>query len=700
MASGSRKPVVALEWDARSLRVAYAVWQKKRIEIRKAFSVPIPAEVDRQDASQLGAFIRSQLAEQDVHVRRAIVDIARDQAILTTLKLPGNVPDELPNMVQFQIAKDLPFAVAEAAVDFAVPSGELDDKLVPVSVAAVRSEYVEHARAVCAAAGLRLERIGLRPFANRLAVCRMLGDTMPPAVLFIDVGPALMEVDVLTPTTLSFSRAASVMVPRNLGGEASLRIIGSGRDADSGDLRPGGDTPVISAERVVDGLILEVMRSVEAFRTTAAGVNITHAIVSGDVGVEEALQEELQKRFGYNVELYNPASTFHWTPDEGAAAIGFPAVLGLILGEETERNQHFDFLHPKQAVSQTTAQLRKAPRVVGWAAFIGIALGVLYWANFSDKQERVAELTKAIDDLSDRKREKEEFIKLVSSIREFDRNEDRVWLDDIWHLVMALPEGEEKIVLDRLDADDKNDRIVIKTRAKDGQVGPHIVELLGSYRREGAKLPLFDAEPGSVKQSGTPTGRYPIAQDYYVDLRRDGYKPPAPEPAPGAAGAEAPAVETTEPSVAPGEPPVDASLITPEDGTEAAPVVDESAQDRKPGGDGVAEQPAEPAEADSGDGADGTTSEPKRLLPGRTAIPRPVTSRQASGGSSEPASGGPAGESGSPTPEGQPEPAKKLPVRGPSPAPPRPTADPAAEPEKPASTGGASTDPAGNQAPS
>jgi len=526
VASGRGKPIVALEWDARNLRVAYAVWQKKSIEIRKAFTVPIPSEVDRQDAAKLGAFIRAQLDEQDVHVRRAIVDIARDQAILSTLKLPGNAPDELPDMVQYQIGKDLPFALADAAVDFAVPSSGLGEALVPVSVAAVRNEYVEHARAVCAAAGLKLDRIGLRPFANRLAVCRMMGDTMPETVLFIDVGPALMEVDVITPTTLAFSRAASVMVPKSLAGQGSLRVIGPVREGEGAIPTAGPEPAVISAERVVDGLILEVMRSVEAYRTTVAGLNITHAIVAGDVGVEESLQEELQRRFGYTVELYNPASTFQWAPDEGAAAVGFPAVLGLILGEETDRLHHFDFLHPKEAVSQTQAQLRKAPRLVGWAAFIVISLGVLYWANFSDDQVRIRQLNGDIRQLSDKQKEKEDFIKLVDAIRAFDRNDDRVWLDEIYHLVMALPEGEDKIVLDRLDADDKNDRIVIKTRAKDGQVGPQIVELLGGYVRPGAKTAMFDAEPGSVKQSGTPAGRYPIAQDYYVEVKPDGFRPP------------------------------------------------------------------------------------------------------------------------------------------------------------------------------
>jgi len=525
---------VALEWDARTLRVAHASWRKKRVRVDKVLSAEIPSDIDRHDAEQMGHYIRRILHEQGIHTRRAVVDIARDQAILSTLTLPVGAPEDLPGMVEFQIAKDLPFAASDAAIDFAMPPDASDGDLVPIAVAAVRHEFVEHYKAICHAAGFRLERIGLRPFANKIAVCEMLKGALPEHVLFIDVGPTLMEVDVISPSSLAFSRAASVIVPKSLSKTPGLRLLAPGTDGDVGGVGDVSDSAsdssgvvpvepsILSTDSVVRELLLEVTRSVEAYRTSDPGASITHAVVAGDLGVEEALQEAIQSRFGFSVDLYNPASTFGWTPDEGAGASGFPAVLGLILGEEVEERLHFDFLHPKQTVTQAQVQLRKAPRRLAWVAFIIVAAGVLYWAQFSPGRREVRNLERQIANLEEGRRDKEALIRLVQQISDFDDRQE-IWVDNLFDLVDALPTNET-LVLERLDMINKERQFTVKTRTKAHEDGVRIREAVERYTREGAAKPRFDAWLAS-RGDGQRGDKYPYTQDLHVRLLKDGWKP-------------------------------------------------------------------------------------------------------------------------------------------------------------------------------
>ena len=55
MAGSSRpKKIVAVDWDARSLRVVHALLGKRGVKIDKLLSVAIPPELDQADPKQMG----------------------------------------------------------------------------------------------------------------------------------------------------------------------------------------------------------------------------------------------------------------------------------------------------------------------------------------------------------------------------------------------------------------------------------------------------------------------------------------------------------------------------------------------------------------------------------------------------------------------------------------------------------------------
>ncbi len=525
-AKAKKRRIVCLEWDGRSLRVVEATVSKKGASLEKVVSLLIPADVDLGDASAMGQWIRRALDEQGITAKLAVVDVPRNQAILTTLNLPTVVARELPSMVEFQIAKELPFPVSEAVVDFAVPHN-VTEKTAPVLVAAVRNEVLEHLKAVVTSAGLKVERVGLRPFASKTAVCRLLGETMPERVLFVDVGPTLTEIDVITADSVPFSRAADVLVPGDAGEPRTIKLGPTGQPPET-----TGDAltlPLFSVEAVVESLVLEVTRSVEAYRARERGQRISHAIIAGSMGIEEALQEALQNRFDFTVEVYNPASTFGWSAEEGASACGFASVFGLVLSHDADPSQHFDFLHPKKPVTQTEVRLRKAPRLVGWAAAIIVTLMLGYWTTIRDDLATKAKLQKDIDELLADREEKEQFIKLVKQVKDFDDQQVR-WLDEFGALVMQLPSNQE-FVLNELRMEAADRKILADARFPEkGELGwelPHeLKHKLESSIRPGATKPHYEVDL-QLRGENPGNSKYGLKQAISFYLREDGYKPEA-----------------------------------------------------------------------------------------------------------------------------------------------------------------------------
>ncbi len=515
----SRK-VVAIDWDARTLRVVHAFVGKRGIKIDRILSAAIPADVDLANPQLLGRHIRRVLDQEQIATKHAVVDIPRDQAILKTLALPTLAPEELPGMVEIQIAKELPFAAGEAVIDFTVgrsDAGSTSDVL----VAAVRREVVRQYEATFSVAGLTLDRIGLRPYANTMALAELLKHAMPERVLFIDVRPALTEIDILRHGMLTFSRAASVMIPKDWKASETaprLSLVREGVEPEGVDDAIATEPfPAKASDHVIQSLLVEVTRSIEAYRVNDAGAAIDQVVIAGDLGVEEALAEAIHKRLGIHTELYNPAASFGWEPDEGAGASAFSSTLGLVFGQAAVGTAHFDFLHPKKRVSVAKERLRKAP-IAAAVAFLFVTASVVAFAQTTKPQRtQLASIEQQIKELESKRGDNKKFMELVERIRTFD-GDQHIWVDVLYDMILVLPTTEQ-LVITQLDLNQEDGRLTLKTKAKARDTATIAVRRLEEFRREGRDRPRFKVSIGP--QSEKKGEKYPYVQDLRITVLYD-----------------------------------------------------------------------------------------------------------------------------------------------------------------------------------
>ncbi len=491
------KPILSVDWDTRAIRLVHARVRSSSVTIEQVLSVVIPQDVRVDEAKSLGGFLGKAVAKAGISTKRAVVDIPRERVNFHTLKLPDASLSDLAGMVAFQIPKELHFPIDQAVVDFIVPAekspeGETGD----VMVAAVRNEELQFYRDVFQHAGLKLQHVGLRPNANRFAVNTLLAATPCEHVLFVDVGPTTTEIDILHNGHLAFSRVADVNIPACFDTPSS--VIDVDKDPQGQGLTLVTTEPAADSafDRIVRKLMIEVTRSIEAYRSTSPGATIDRAVIGGSCDIEEALAEAIQKQYNIPAQPYNPASCFGWDADRGAAAGAFAATLGLSLSQAQSTELRFNFIAPKRAVSRAERRVKKAPMAVATAVIFVAACGVFYFQHLKPQYEERDRLRDELAATEKTLKVHKEFVTLVGAIQQYEKNRI-VWVDELHELISALPE-QKQIVLAGIDMSQKNHTIKLPFRGKNISTGGETATRLRDFRLPDSDQAQFEVTLGDA----------------------------------------------------------------------------------------------------------------------------------------------------------------------------------------------------------
>jgi len=366
---------VALDFDSQRLRVVHFEATRGRPRIRALKSVAIPKEIDFSSAEEVGGFVGRTLKDLGLASRRVLLNVPRGQAVLKPLSLPaGTAPDELAGMVHFQIAKELPFAPEEAVVDFSVEHhvGSAAEEVAPagvaVLVAAVRLPVVDFYRQVGQAAGVRLQRLGLRPYANMRCVDSCIRREPQECLALVNITADETEIDFFVADALAFSRSAAVAMP-------------AGDDHGA-------------QQKAVNTIVLEFSRSMQSFQAVDRGRRISAVLVAGETGLERELARGLTRRLGLDCDVLDPAEAMGLTGEADVSA--FSAALGSALAPGDDAPGAFDFFHPKQpVVRQDTKKLRLAATVIALTILLvgSVSAG---WVFLEGKEQRASKLSSNI----------------------------------------------------------------------------------------------------------------------------------------------------------------------------------------------------------------------------------------------------------------------------------------------------------------
>jgi Type IV pilus assembly protein PilM len=482
----------AIDVDGRSLRVVQTVTRDGRPAASRVAVTPLnlPADADRADAAVLGAAIAKALDQLKLKPGPVVMGIPRAQVVLKTLLLPVVADvNELASMVHLQVAKDLPFRLAEAVVDFKIyrqvspPAAKPDAAAKPaapdaaptppppkleVLVAVARRQVVEFYQRAAEAAGLKLVALGLLPTASIRCVeaCQVTAAAQTYAL--VSLRHDEVSIDIVAEQAAPFSRGATVKPVA----EASPAA------------------PPVTAEGFINAATIEVVRSLHGYSGLGAAAPVAKVLVAGSTGYEAAVVAALTPRTAAPVALLD-MTPLALPEDCRVGAVGAVAGIGLALGYADADGLPFDFLSPKQPA--VPRDLRRIKILAGLAVATGLFLavaGVRAW--LVGKRQVVLDAVNLEVAAAEKKRPiYRQMINQAGVVNEWVKGE-RDWLLHYAYLTAVLPRSEE-VFLTSLSVSGQG-IIRLAVRAKSGAV---LAKLEKQLRAAGYEVKPLAITPGS-----------------------------------------------------------------------------------------------------------------------------------------------------------------------------------------------------------
>ena len=424
--------ITALDLEGLTLRV---VQTRSRGVIGQVVSgaLELAADADRNDPTLLGAALRRTLNRLEIRPAAVVMGVPRARVVLRTLTVPeiGRM-DELASLVHFQVAKDLPFRLEEAVIDFRilrriVPSAETPaakeaqpgtdspgaTKL-EVLAAVVRRDEVDTYQKLADAAGFRLVGLGLLPDANARCIqaCRL--EDSKEATALVTIRPEEVGVDVVAEGALRFSRG--------------------------GVLRPAGEAT--SSDSWVGSAAIEVVRSLHSYGGMGIEAPVGRILVAGSTGQEAAVVEALASRTPTPCTVLDPGKALELPDSLHKESAGAVAAIGLALGVGDADGLPLDFVNPKQPA--VPRDIRRLAILGGTAVAVVLLVAVLGTRSWL-LNRRNAVLKAVNTELADAEKKRPVYQKLTRQtavVEDWIRNEHD-WLAHYAYLTSVLPPSDE-----------------------------------------------------------------------------------------------------------------------------------------------------------------------------------------------------------------------------------------------------------------
>lgn len=433
---------IAIEWNETEARLAVAGGRPGQAVFEQAFTVSLQSPDPSEDATppDPGERIAAALAARGISRLPALVALGRGKLELRQLAMPPAPDDELPDLVRFQAMREFGSMQSDWPLDF-IPMDDDPDQPRAVLAAAVAPEQMQEIDSLCQKAGLKPERVLLRPCSAASLFSRAHPAELPGQVrLLIDLLGDEADLTVVRDQTVVFLRSARL---------------------------PGNALESTDAAGVLES---EVRRTVAAAQNLLKGQKVESLLLFGTSLKHNGLRDTLHKKFDLPVEVYDPFEGLKLKGDlrrnVPSDSDRFAPLLGALL-DEVERDKHaLDFLHPRRP-QEKNAQKNL---VTGVALVAGVLLVGLLLFNFVQKRSLEGSIRRSTAELNQLKKQvskAEQTIKDAKVVEEWAAN-DVQWLDKLRWISERSPSAEDVVFTHMsLTANQQSGQVSVKGVAKD-----------------------------------------------------------------------------------------------------------------------------------------------------------------------------------------------------------------------------------------
>lgn len=440
--SGPRK-FLAVDFDSQAIRAILVTTIAGKARLKSCHTALLGSADEPPSPEIIGQALRELIEAEALPEVPLVMSVPRGKSVLKPLRLPpGTAPEEIAAMVQFQVQGEIPFPPDETVLDHTV-EGPVEDATgqlgVDVLAAAVRTDVLAEYRQIAEVAGRRLQRLGLRPYAN--VRCIEADQAIDPAktTALVYLTADETEIDLLEGEHLAFCRSAVVDLAQ--------------------------DDPADTAQAVV----AEIQRTLQGYSAQHDGRRPDTLLVAGDTGMEADVVLALRTSQDVPVEFFTPTLS---DAVEAESASGFLTAAGLARGARGPGKAPFDFLSPKKPPQRRDPNQARTAGIA--AAVIAVLLLTIVggWWYLGSLSDEVNFQLRKKKDLAEKVDKTEALIKRVDPMIEW-VDESVGWLDHLRNLTVLLPDARD-VYIDQWRTG--KDFVQFTARARDSVVVGRLVK--------------------------------------------------------------------------------------------------------------------------------------------------------------------------------------------------------------------------------
>jgi len=314
---GKAKACVGLDIGSSSVKAVELKAAGKGFKVAAFGTEPVPPDsiVDGAiiDGTAVTDAIKRLFENKAFKTKEVAASLSGNAVIVKKISLPVMTPAELSESILWEAEQYIPFDIQDVNLDYQIldPGTATDGKgTMEVLLVAAKKEKISDYTGVIAQAGRTPVVVDVDAFALQNAYEVNYGLEAQQVVVLLNAGASAININILTGDQSVFTRDISI------GGNAYTEAVqkelnlpfDSAEQAKKGlpvegvsfdDVRP-----VLHA--MTENVLLEIQKTFDFFKATAASDRIDRIVVSGGASRVDGFTATLQERFATPVETFDP----------------------------------------------------------------------------------------------------------------------------------------------------------------------------------------------------------------------------------------------------------------------------------------------------------------------------------------------------------------------------------------------------------
>ena len=352
MAFRKAKSLVGLDIGSSAVKAIELKPAGKGYKVTAFGSEPIPPDsiVDGAiiDAAAVADAIRRLFETRKIGTKDVAASLSGNAVIVKKITLPVMTGAELAESIYWEAEQYIPFDIQDVNLDYQIlDRGETAGKgSMDVLLVAAKKEKIADYTGVIAQAGRVAVVVDVDAFALQNAYEVNYGIEPGAVVVLLNAGASATNINILSGDQSVFTRDISI------GGNAYTEALQKELNLSferADQLKRGQPADVVPFEEarpvlraVTENVMLEIQKTFDFFKATAASDRIDRIMVSGGASRAEGFTEMLTERFEAPVEMFDPFKKIAFDPkkfqvDPAAEAPNVAVAVGLALRRMGDR---------------------------------------------------------------------------------------------------------------------------------------------------------------------------------------------------------------------------------------------------------------------------------------------------------------------------------------------------------------------------